>query len=401
MKILHVIANLAPRYGGPAKAIMGMARSLVGLGHQVTIFTTNQDGPGVLDVPLYKPTFHEGVEIRYFPIQNPRYWGTSFSLANALRREIPNYDIVHTHSLYLFHNWMAGMYCRHYRVPFIVRPHGTLDPYIYQRNRSRKRIMELLFENKNMKSASALHYTTEEEMLLARPVTFNSKGFVVPNGVDLDEYANMPEIGGFRKQYPELTEKKIILFFSRLNFKKGLDILVDAFSKIHQQIPDAFLVIAGPDNENYGEKVRQWIGERNIGDKVLFTGMLTGTKKLEALQEADLFVLPSYSENFGISVIEALICGTPVLISDKVNIWREVVVHRAGRAAPCDSNAFASEMKDLLSNPQICDDMGERGKRFVANYYDWEHVGQQLEKEYQSIINGRKKKSMSVVGMSN
>ncbi|MDO3675758.1 glycosyltransferase [Paenibacillus ehimensis] len=390
MKILHVIANLAPRYGGPAKAIMGMTRSLAERGHQVTIFTTNQDGPGTLDVPLYEPMHKDGVEIRYFPIQQPKFWGTSFGLAKALEEHIPNYDIVHTHSLYLFHNLVSGHYCRKFGVPYIVRPHGTLDPYIYQRNRGRKRVMEWLFEHRNIKRASALHYTTEEEMILAKPYTFDSQGFVVPNGVDLSEYKTLPPKGTFRELYPELAGKKIVLFFSRLNFKKGLDILIEAFDKIKDVHPDAHLVIAGPDNENYGSKVKEWIGERHLTDKVLFTGMVTGQQKLAVLQEADLFVLPSYSENFGISVIEALICGTPVLISDKVNIWREVAAHQAGRVAPCDSDQFAKEMASLLSDLNLCEKMGELGKQFVAEYYSWNQIGVVLEEEYKKIINTTK-----------
>ena len=144
MKILHVIANLAPRYGGPSKACWEMARAVAQLGHEVSIYTTNQDGPGELEVPLGQPVWQEGVEIRYFPIQAPRFWGTSLPLAFGLRHKIPASDLVHIHSLYLFHNLVAGHYCRQNAIPYLVRPHGTLDPFIYRRHRGRKRLMELL-----------------------------------------------------------------------------------------------------------------------------------------------------------------------------------------------------------------------------------------------------------------
>ena len=144
MKILHVIANLAPRYGGPSKACWEMARAVAQLGHEVSIYTTNQDGPGELEVPVGQPVWREGVEIRYFPIQAPRFWGTSLPLAVGLRRKIPAADLVHIHSLYLFHDLVAGHYCRGIRhslsaaaprdpgplyppaAPLAQAPHGAL-----------------------------------------------------------------------------------------------------------------------------------------------------------------------------------------------------------------------------------------------------------------------------------
>ena len=138
--MLHVISSLAPRYGGPSKACWEMARAVAQLGHEVSIYTTNQDGPGELAVPLGQPVRREGVEIRYFPIQPPRFWATSLPLALGLRHKIPASDLVHIHSLYFFHSLVAGHYCRQNAIPYLVRPHGTLDPFIYRRHRWRKRL---------------------------------------------------------------------------------------------------------------------------------------------------------------------------------------------------------------------------------------------------------------------
>ena len=128
MKILHVIAGLAPRYGGPSQACRHMAAAMAARGHGVSIYTTNLDGPDVLDVPTDRAVEEDGVTIRYFPIQTPRFWGTSWPLARGLKEAIPEHDIVHIHSLYLFHDWAAGHICRAAGVPYIIRPHGTLDP---------------------------------------------------------------------------------------------------------------------------------------------------------------------------------------------------------------------------------------------------------------------------------
>jgi glycosyltransferase involved in cell wall biosynthesis len=389
MKILHVIANLAPRYGGPPKACFEMAKAVAHLGHKVTIYTTNQDGPTELDVPMDHSVFRDGVEIRFFPIQQPRFLGTSFPMAKALRSLIPKVDVVHIHSLYLFHDTIAAHYCRVYNVPYLVRPHGTLDPFLYRRHRFRKSIMELLFENRNIKRAAAIHFTTEEEQQLAAPYIFKTPSIVIPNGLNLTEYENLPALGTFKIRYPKINGKKIILFFGRINFKKGLDILVQAFAKVARMREDVHLVIAGPDNEGLGAKVRDWLKDEGIFERATFTGMLQGEDKLAVLQDAEMFVLPSYSENFGISVVEAMACGLPVIISDKVNIWREIEKGQAGWVAPCDAEQFSKRMMELLDNPEKAKDMGTNGKALVKEKFQWSGVALAMEKAYYSILSDK------------
>ena len=246
MKILHVIANLAPRYGGPTRDCLEMAHAVAELGHEVSIYTTNQDGPFELDVPIDRPVFKDGIEIRYFPIQHPRFWGFSIPLARALREAIPNTDIVHSHNLYLFHGMAVGHYCRKYNTPYLICPDGSLDPFLYKRHRFRKTIVELLFERRNIKRANAIHFTAEDEKRLASPHTFQTPGIIMSHGVDLSEYENLPDRGAFRALYPETQGKKIVLFFSRINFKKGLDILARAFGSVARERDDVHLVLAGP-----------------------------------------------------------------------------------------------------------------------------------------------------------
>ena len=150
MKILHVIADLAPRYGGPSKACWEMARAVAQLGHEVSIYTTNQDGPGILQVPTDRPVWREGVEVRYFPIQPPGS-GALPAPGPGPAAAIPAVDLVHIHSLYLFHDLVAGHYCRKYASSLSYAPHGTLDPFMYRRHRGRKRFMECVFENRNIR----------------------------------------------------------------------------------------------------------------------------------------------------------------------------------------------------------------------------------------------------------
>lgn len=386
MKILHVIANLAPRYGGPSKACWEMARVVAQLGHQVSIYTTNQDGPGIMPVPTGHPVWREDVELRYFPIQAPRFWGTSRPLALALQQAIPGADLVHVHNLYLFHDLVAGRYCRRFGVPYLIQPHGSLDPFIYQRHRWRKRLMEWGFQNCAIRGAAAILFTTAEERELAAPYSLGTPGVVVPLGMDLGEFAELPEPGRFREHYPEIGDKHIILFFGRINFKKGLDILVQAFGRVARRRQDVHLVIAGPDNDGWGAQVRTWLTQEGVLNRATFTGMVLGPEKLAVLRDASLFVLPSYSENFGLAVIEAMAVGLPVIISDKVNIWREVQAAGAGRVIPCDAAALAGQLLEVLDHPEAAAAMARRGKALVAERFQWPRIGQSLAEAYGKII---------------
>jgi len=390
MKILHVIANLAPRYGGPYKACWEMARAVAQLGHRVSIYTTNQDGPGVLPVPTHRPVWREGVEVRYFPVQPPKFWSASWPLARALRQQIKAVDLVHVHNLYLFHDLVTAYYCRAYGVPYLIQPHGSLDPFIYRRHRRRKRIMEWGFQNRALRRAAAILFTTAEERRLAAPFIFGTQGVVVPLGMDLDEFAGMPEPGSFRRRRPEIGDQSIILFFGRINFKKGLDIVAKAFGAVARRRPDVHLVIAGPDNEGWGARVRAWLSEEGVLGRTTFTGMLLGEEKMAVLRDADLFVLPSYSENFGLAVIEAMAASLPVIISDQVNIWPEVEAGGAGRVIPCDPGALAGQILDLLENRDAARQMGRKGRALIQEHYQWSKVAAAMAEVYGRILADRR-----------
>lgn len=385
MKILHVLASLAPRYGGPSKACVEMAVAVARLGHEVKIFTTNIDGPNDLDVPLNHPVMKNSVEIRYFQVQPPRFWKFSLPLARALKPAIAQADVVHLHSLYLFTNLVTGYWCRHFQKPYIMRPHGTLDPFLFNRHRGRKMLMEHLFEHRNLQNAAGIHFTTEEEKELASPHTFQRQGFVIPNGINLSDFAQLPSPGEFSELYPETRGKRCILFLSRLNFKKGLDLLIPAFIDIAREHPDIHLIVAGPDDEGLGEQARQQLCHAKMLNRATFPGMLEGHKKLTAFAAAQFFVLPSYSENFGIAVVEAMACGLPVIISDKVNIWREVQRANAGIIVPCRIPELVSAMKKMLHSDNLTE-IGQNGKTFAAHEFDWNAIGSRLAKMYQDVI---------------
>jgi glycosyltransferase involved in cell wall biosynthesis len=290
-------------------------------------------------------------------------------------------DLVHIHSLYLFHSWAAGTLCRRLRVPYIVRPHGTLDPYIHRRHRWRKRVMELWFQDRVLRNAAAIHYTSLEERRLAEPYAQGAPGAVIPLGLDLADYAELPPPGSFRARHREIGDRPILLFLSRLNFKKGLDVLVEAARRTVASGVDAHLVIAGPDG-GMEAATRRWVARAGLEGRATFTGMLTGRDKLAAYRDAALFLLPSSSENFGIAVVEAMACGTPVIVSDRVNIWREIVADGAGLAVPPQAEPFAAAAIRLLADEPARRAMGEAGRNAVPRRYDWAMIAAELERLY-------------------
>jgi len=378
IRILHVIASIAARTGGPARAVVDMARSVAARGHSVAIYTTDRD---MTPEERAAPAPADGVERHVFRQGFPALFATSWDLARALDEAIPKADIVHIHSLYLFHVWYAARVCRKHGVPYILRPHGTLDPFLWKRHRARKKLLEIAFQDRVIKGAAALHYTAEEEMRLAAPYVHGAKGVVVPNGLDMTEFAVLPEKGKFFAAHPELAGTKPVLFLSRINFKKGLDVLIPAFAKALAAEPALRLVIAGPD-DGYKQPAQAIAELAGVADKIVWTGMLAGEAKRAAFVDCALFALPSWSENFGIAIVEAMACGAPVVISDRVNIWREIEAAGAGLVSPPDIDSVAAHILLLAADTQRAARMGTAGRRLVEKHYDWARIAGDLERVY-------------------
>lgn len=395
MNILHVVPSMSPRAGGPVHTVLGLTGHLAKRGNNVSIFTTNLDGVGrgcvgVMDVPLDRPVRKNGVEIYYFPIQYAR-WAFSREFMRAIKSELKRMDITHIHSLYLFTTFITARYCHSYSVPYLLRPHGSLDISLRkEKSRILKAVYQWMIERHNWNNASYIHYTAQEEMEQAHnPLRIKAPGVIVPVGLNIQEYSNLPHYGRFRDKYPMIKENKVILFLSRINFIKGLDILVKAFGDIARMRSDVYLAIVGPDDEGYGQEVKKWLAEEGVLDRAVFTGMLLGEDKLAAFRDSDIFVLPSYTENFGIVVIEALACKLPVVISNRVNIWRELVGADAGVVVNCDPTELANALLELLDAPDRCQKLGENGRRLVEEKFTWEKVTDQMIKVYEDILNGK------------
>ena len=389
LKILHVIETMAPRYGGPVGVLKSLSEAQIQRGHEVTIVTTNADCPaGVLPVVVNTPIKAGNITTYYFAVQF-RPLNLSFPMARALSNQIAANDITHIHGLYRFPPSFAAWQARRQGAPYIIRPFGSLDPYMYAQSSKSvmlKRMYEKLFDLPNLRAAGAVHFTTEEERDRTNYLALETPSFVISNGLDWGQYDQLPPPGAFRKTLGIGPDTPLVLFLGRLNFKKGLDLLVPAFAKIKQSIPNATLAIIGPDNDGYGVKVREMVSARNLQGAVNFVDMLTGEAVRQAYVDADVFVLPSYTENFGMTVIEALACGTPTVISDQVNIHREVNASGGGVVVPCDIDQIADAVGSLLRDRLRCLEMGKSGRSWVQKTYTWESIVDRFDEEYRSVI---------------
>jgi glycosyltransferase involved in cell wall biosynthesis len=374
---LHTIADLDPRKGGPTVVCVGLAKLMAQRGHRVCIVTTDRgfEPPGSLG--------DGAVRIDALPGSWPAFFGTSWPMWSRLSELVREADVVHLHALYLFHDLATGHFCRRFDKPYILTPHGVLDPFIYRRHRGRKRILELAFQNRVLREAAGIHYTAAEEYELARGHAANARGCIIPIGIDLDPYRNLPPRDTLRRRYPAIGDRKVVLFLGRLSFKKGVDVAVEAFANVARRHEDAFLVIAGPD-DGVQSDASALLERYGLHDRSLFTGMVTGVDKLTVFAGSDVFVLPSQSENFGISVVEAAACGIPVVISDRVNLWRDFQEANAGLVAPPTAREFSRHLDFLLENSDAAAEMGRRGI-VLARRFSWEALGPQYEVIYKRV----------------
>jgi glycosyltransferase involved in cell wall biosynthesis len=398
MRILQVVATLAPRTGGPSIACPELSRELARQGHQVSIYASDVDGSGHLSVPLDRPVFDDGVEIHYFRGMTwPGRYMFSFGMWRALRDTVADFDVVHIYSIYGFSSSAAAYWCRKRGVPYMVHPHGSLDPFLRRRHRLRKWLHAKLLAERDYRKAAGVLFNSAEEMRLAsdwsglktrRGAGETTKRFVVPVGIDARWLGEPDPAAGerFRSKYSATMGRRLVVYFGRINFKKGLDILARAFAHVARDRSDLHLVLAGPDTEGYGQKVRGWLAEGGVLEKATFTGLLEREDRFAALQQAEVFALPSYSENFGQVVAEAMASGVPVVISDQVNIWREVSQAGAGLVVPCDAEATAQALRRLLDDSEQGRQMGSNGRRWVAEHLPWKVVGTQMARAYEGIV---------------
>jgi len=320
---------------------------------------------------------------RVFPMEFPPL-AVSTGLFKALR-DMPAVDLVHIHMLYRFPQAAAGFFCRRKAVPYCVQPHGALEPVLYHKRerRTAKRLYESLVENRNLNRAAGLIYTAQGEKQAVDFLRLSAPAFIVPLGLDLSAFDR--SAGGFRARHG-LEGRELIVWMGRLVPVKALDVLIRAFAQLAHKRPKAVLALVGPDTGSLAPELRRLMVELDLDpQRVIFTGLLQGHDKMAVLREADIFVLPSHTENFALAAVEAMAMGRPVIVSEGVKIAPDIARAGAGLVVAPEAGALETAMAGLLQDEQKRQRMGEAAFAF-AQGYDWPMVVDRLEDSYRAMI---------------
>lgn len=384
MKLLHVVASYLPavRYGGTIVSVHGLCRALVERDHEVHVYTTSVDGASDSDVPHDQPVVIDGVKVWYFRSRQLRRIYRAPDLAKALAAHAGEFDVIHTHAIYLWPLWAAARAARRAHVPYVVSPRGMLErDLVGRKNPLMKGLWIAAIERHNLERAAAIHVTSAREAEEA--AAFGLKLPMVreiPNGVRLDEAADQPlapAIDAIVRGEP------YVLFLGRINWKKGLDRLIGALARLR----DVRLVIAGNDEENYRAVLEPIAAGLGVSSRITFTGSVHGADKIALLSTARLLVLPSYSENFGNVVIEAMAAGCPVIVSKEVGLADTLQSTRSGIVADGDPDTLAEAMSRVLGDAGLREELRARGRRIADERFSWPVVAAQMEQLYSSLRN--------------
>lgn len=394
MKIIHVIASVDPRGGGPIAGVFASAEVWNRHGHERNIVCLDApDDPWVLQSPV--PTFAMGSSSRWYQALRKVFswlrYGYTPHLRRWLKANAKNYDAIVVNGLWNYASYGSWRALHKQDVPYFVFTHGMLDPWFnetYPTKTFFKKIFWRLFEHKVLRDARGVMFTCEEERQLA-PKSFSpyvAREYVVGYGTRDIEGDPAKQGAAFTTLLPATKGRKFILFLSRIHPKKGVDLLIQAFARHAAAFPEISLVIAGPDQTGSQSELQKLAKDLGVGDRIFWPGMLSGDAKWGAFRLSEFFVLPSHQENFGIVVAEAMALSKPVLITNKVNIWREITADKAGLVVNDDLEGIAGGLREMCAQSlQQREAMGRNARTCFTTRYDLEENAMRLLKLFERL----------------
>ena len=386
-RIVHLINDLDPAAGGPPVVAARLAAAQAQLGCDVTIlcYRTPEDAERAKGLMAETPS---GELVTTVFVDSPgrleRFTGGRMAARFRELVESPGVDVLHTHGVWEPMLARCASVARTNGIPYVVTPHGMLDPYMLTIRPGRKRVALATMHRSYVPKASFVHMLNADEASLAEPELHGAPTRVIPNGIFLEELDGTPPAGTFRANHPKLGARPYILFLSRLAHKKGLDYLADAYAMLHERLSQFDLVVAGPDD---GQKAsfEEAIEGYGLTDRVHVVGPQYGTDKLAALRDADVFCLPSRQEGFSIAITEALAMGLPVVVT-KLCHYPEVSEVGAGVETDLDAKQVADGLEHVLSDPERARAMGEAGQTLVRERFTWPSVAKLAIKRYNEVL---------------
>lgn len=381
---LHVVPHLDAKFGGLSAVVPELARAVASA--EPGLPSNSETRPAAAAIAAFcapgeLPGVIAGVDVTVWPTSRLA-WLRDGRMRRSFEALVERSAGVHIHGLWEGSTATAVRAARRMGRPYVISAHGMLEPWALRNKRWKKEVYAALFERGRVQGAAALHALTEAEAEDYRRFGARQPVAVIPNGVTIPERTG-PEL--FLAQHPDLRGKRIVLFLGRIHFKKGLDLLVEAWSRVAPAHGEARLVLAGPDFEGTRGRVERLIAERGVESSVCFTGMLRGAEKWSALAAAEAFVLPSYSEGLSVSALEAMGMGLPVVLTTHCHL-PEAARAGAGWEIPSDVHALTSVLKQLLQN-RVAENraMGANGQRLVRERFTWNVVGAAMRELYGSL----------------
>jgi glycosyltransferase involved in cell wall biosynthesis len=387
MKILQVYPYFYPAwsYGGVTRVVYEISKYLADRGHEVTVYATDALDDKSRVKPSSNPTYIDGVRTYYFRnlsnyLSSKYHLPLPLGMPFRIKEEVKKFDVIHLHGYPHSLNVLVHHYAMKYGIPYVINTHGAVLPF-FQKYGLHK-IFSIFFGHRILKDATKVIALTKTEAEQYKKICVDEdKIEIVPNGIDLSEYDTLPKRGEFRKKYSIRDDEKMILYLGRIHKIKGIDLLVNAFADLVNELDDVRLVIGGHD-DGFLSTLKGQIDGLKIDDRVLFTGPLYERDKLKAYVDADVYVLPSVYEIFGITLLEAWACSTPVIVTDRCGIAD--IVDKVGYVVEYDKEQLRDAIFKVLSDERLRRKFGEEGKRAVMKF-EWDKSARKVEIVYGKI----------------
>ena len=385
MKVLHVIPSISSKRGGPSKAIFDMVKALRSEGVDASILST-------IDNSMYREEkfvenewfIHLDVPVLLLPCLDSKFrivreFLFSSSLTYWLLSNIRNYDLIHVHAIFSYPSTIAMIIARLYKKPYIIRTIGQLSKWSLSQSKFRKKLMLTLIERSNLSNAVAIHVTSNSEQEEIFSLNLKCRVLLLGLGVEFNEDSD-----DIVKKTP--NESVRFLFLSRLHPKKRLEVLMNALACLQSYYNQRnwYLYIAGDGEQDYVLKLKRIANELGIANRVVWMGHITGQIKENLLKSVDWYVLPSASENFAISAVEAMAAGVPVIITESVGVSDMVQKHRAGIITGSNSDELSQALYQAMNGPPLA--MKRASRQLVKEHYLWSNVGKQLSAFYSKVL---------------
>lgn len=385
MNIAFVLSYMADRFGGPVAVAKGLGRAVAERGHNVSYWATaDGDGDG-------ESAGLPGVHL--YPVDWPRAWFRSRGLVEGVLAEISSFDVVDISEFWLYAIHATSRLARARGVPYVLAPSGSLQPWALRNGLARtiKKSLYLAAIGKSiLEGAACIRAASSQEAENVQRLGYRGPVTVIPNGIHLEDF-DLSDSPDAETWWPQLRDRPVVLFMSRISPEKGLDMLISAWAELTKPAcgRDALLVIAGPDYRGYRKQVEAMVDGRGLGRQVCMIGMVQGVQKAALLRRADVFVLPSYSENFGIVVAEALACGTPVITTTAAP-WEQLQQIDAGRWIEPKASGLILAIRELLDRPAAQRAaMGRRGMDLIRSNYTWDRIASKYLHVCKCIVEGK------------